>query len=122
MHAGLSKYLARLPKWRSKSLGSRTAKSFVSHNYAHKRAPHHQAPIKVIDAPVSPPELILYPNYPHAEFSSPPAFKIDGVCLKVALKSKEETVLDATASTLKHLGILRVQVLAEPRRFFFQAQ
>jgi len=68
------------------------------YNYAQERALHHQAPIKMIDASVEPPDVTSYPDYPRAEFSSPPAFSIPGAVFKVALKSKEDTVLDATAS------------------------
>ncbi len=68
------------------------------YNYAQERAPHHKAPIKVIDASVEPPDVTSYPDYPRAEFSSPQAFNIASAIFKVALKSNEETVLDATAS------------------------
>ena len=34
------------------------------YNYAQERAPHHQAPIKVIDASVALPALISYPDCP----------------------------------------------------------
>ena len=63
------------------------------YNYAQERAPHHQAPINVIDASVAPLEVTSYPEYPRSEFSSPPAFDINGAVPKVALKSKHETVL-----------------------------
>ena len=63
------------------------------YNYAQERAPHHQPPIKTIDASVAAPEVTSYPEYPLSEFSSPPAFDIHGV-----FKSKQDTVLNATAT------------------------
>jgi hypothetical protein len=81
------------------------------YNYAQERAPSHHAPIKMIDASNEPPDVT---SYPRAEFSPPLAFNIAGAICKVALKSKEETVLDATASRI-------LRVFAEPRRFFFRA-
>jgi hypothetical protein len=68
------------------------------YNYAQERAPSHHAPIKMIDASNEPPDVTSYPDYPRAEFSPPLAFNIAGAICKVALKSKEETVLVATAS------------------------
>ena len=41
------------------------------YNYAQERGPHHQPPIRTIDASVAPPEVTLYQEYPHLEFSSP---------------------------------------------------
>ena len=68
------------------------------YNYAQERAPHHQPPIQTIDASVAPPEVTSYPEYPLSEFSSPPAFDIHGSVLKIAIQSKQETVLNATAT------------------------
>ena len=70
------------------------------YNYAQERGPHHQPPIRTIDASVAPPEVTSYPEYPHLELSSPPAFDIHSqwTVLKVALKSKKETALNATES------------------------
>ena len=68
------------------------------YSYAQERAPHHQPPIKVINASVAPPDVTSYPDYSHAEFSSPQAFHINGASLKVALKSKEKALLDNTAT------------------------
>jgi len=65
------------------------------YNYAQERGPHHQPPIRTIDASVAPPEVTSYPEYPRLEFSSPPAFDIHGHG-KVALNFKKETVLNAT--------------------------
>jgi hypothetical protein len=62
------------------------------YNYAQERAPHHQPPIRTIDASVAPPQVTSYPEYPRLEFSSPPAFDIHGL-----VQSKRETVLNATA-------------------------
>jgi len=62
------------------------------YNFAQERAPFNQPPIKFIDASVAPPETMSYPEYPRPEFSSPPAFDINGAVTKVALKSKQETV------------------------------
>ena len=44
--------------------------------------------------------MTSYPEYPHLELSSPPAFDIHSqwTVLKVALKSKKETALNATES------------------------
>lgn len=67
------------------------------YNYAQERGPHHQPPIRTIDASVAPPEVTSYPEYPRLEFSSPPAFDIHGHG-KVALNFKKETVLNATES------------------------
>ena len=67
------------------------------YNYAQERGPHHQPPIRTIDASVAPPEVTSYPEYPRLEFSSPPAFAIHGHG-KVALNFKKETVLNATES------------------------
>ena len=38
-----------------------------------------QAPIKIIDATIQPPEVTSYPEYPIREFSSPPAFNVDRI-------------------------------------------
>jgi hypothetical protein len=63
------------------------------YNYSQERAPHHQPPIKTIDASVAPPEVTSYPEYPLSEFSSAPAFDIH-----CSVQSKRETVLNATAT------------------------
>jgi len=63
------------------------------YNYAQERAPFNQPPVKIIDESVASPEVTSCPEYPRAEFSSPPAFDINGSVLKVALKSKQEKVL-----------------------------
>ena len=59
------------------------------YNYAQERAPHHQPPIKTLDASVAAPEVTSYPEYPLSDFSSPPAFDLNGAVLKpeVACKS-----------------------------------
>ena len=59
------------------------------YNYAQERAPFNQPPIKMIDASVAPPEVTSYPEYPRSDFSSPPAFDLNGAVLKpeVACKS-----------------------------------
>ncbi len=71
-----------------------------NHNYAQERGPRHQPPIRTMDASVAPPEVTSYPEYSHLEFSSPPAFDIHSqwTVLKVALKLKKETALNATKS------------------------
>ena len=73
--------------------------------------PIQSAPNQNYRASVAPPEVTSYPEYPTSEFSSPLAFDIDGAVLKVALKSKQETVLkqemvlNATATRdFAHLG------------------
>lgn len=68
------------------------------YNYSQEQAPFNQPPIKIIDASVAPPEVTSYPEYPLAEFSSPPAFDINGAYLKVAIRSKQDSFLNATAA------------------------
>ena len=47
------------------------------YNYADSAT--SQAPIKMIDATIQPPEVTSYPEYPIREFSSPPAFNVDRI-------------------------------------------
>ena len=44
--------------------------------YSYADSATSQAPIKMIDATIQPPEVTSYPEYPIREFSSPPAFKV----------------------------------------------
>ena len=54
---------------------------FKHHNgiYSYADSPINQAPIKMIDATIQPPEVTSYPEYPFPEFSSPPAFNVDRI-------------------------------------------
>ena len=47
--------------------------------YSYADSPINQAPIKMIDTTIQPPEVTSYPEYPIHEFSSPPAFNVDRI-------------------------------------------
>ena len=91
------------------------------YNYTQERAPFNQPPIKIIYASVAPPEVTSYPEYPFAEFSSPPAFDIGCAVLKVALKSKQETVLKQEP-VLNATGSRDVARLGRAKKIFHSSQ
>ena len=63
------------------------------------------------------PEVTSCPEYPRAEFSSPPAFDINGSVLKVALKSKQEKVLKQE-TVLNAIGTRDVARLGRAKKIF----
>ena len=84
----------------------------VIDSYADNNSPINEAPIKIVDASVDPPALTSYPEYPISEFSSPPAFDINGAA-NVALKSTQATVHTASRDSSRLRRAKRILRLSQ---------